>query len=113
MARKTKLTYKRIHINVTPSKTEKLKLLKQQNKISKQSKKRTQIQLKKLKQNILQYETKFNNIDSKIILENLGNKISENQKLIIQEIINSSKRKCPRGNRYTEDWVMLCMLLHI
>jgi len=36
MVRKTKLTYKRMHINVTPSKTEKLKLLKQQNKIRKQ-----------------------------------------------------------------------------
>lgn len=66
-----------------------------------------------MKQNILQYETKFNDIDSNIVLENLGNKISENQKIIIQEIISSSKKKCPRGNRYTEDWVMLCMLLHI
>jgi len=40
MARKTKFTQKRIHMNVTPSKTDKLNLLKQQNNIYKKTKKK-------------------------------------------------------------------------
>jgi len=46
MVREIKLTYKRIHIHVIPSKTEKLKLLNSKTRYV-NNKKRTQIQLKK------------------------------------------------------------------
>ncbi|KAF0748254.1 Transposable element P transposase [Aphis craccivora] len=59
MVREIKLTYKRIHIHVIPSKTEKLKLLNSKTRY---------------------YEIQFNNIEF------------------------SSKGKCPRGDRYAEDW---------
>lgn len=63
MVRKTKLTCKLIHINVNPSKTEKLKLLNSKTRYVNNNKKELKFSLKKLKQNILQYETKFNNIE--------------------------------------------------
>lgn len=40
-------------------------------------------------------------------------KIIEEQIEVIREIVNSAKRKGPTGNRYTEDWILTCMLLHI
>ncbi|XP_050590378.1 uncharacterized protein LOC126922135 isoform X1 [Bombus affinis] len=40
-------------------------------------------------------------------------KISKNQKLVIQEIISAAKTKDPKGRRYTDDFIMMCMLMNI
>ena len=40
-------------------------------------------------------------------------KISKNEKLVVQEIISAARKKDPRGRRYTDDFIMLCMLMNI
>lgn len=40
-------------------------------------------------------------------------KLSESQKTIIHEIIMTSKVDNSKSRRYTEDWILLCILLKI
>lgn len=40
-------------------------------------------------------------------------KINESETAVINEIIASSKIKNPKGCRYSENWLLLCILLHI
>lgn len=105
---------KRVHLLCTPSKLDKLKLLRKRNKNVKQLNRRSEKQIHKLKNQLKVCETKCSNLDEVIVLQNLTSKnIPQNYQLVIKEIIATSKRKSPNGNRYTEDWIMLCMLLHI
>jgi len=46
-------------------------------------------------------------------VSNVLNKLSESQKTIINEIITTSKVDNPKSRRYTEDWILLCILLKI
>ncbi|XP_029678707.1 uncharacterized protein LOC115244855 [Formica exsecta] len=39
--------------------------------------------------------------------------VPESQKLALKEIIAAASKKDTRGRRYTEEWVMLCMLMNI
>jgi len=105
---------KRVCLLCTPSKLEKLKLLCQHNKNIRELNRRTGKQLNKLKSQLNICQTKCSNLDESTILKNLtSNNIPKNYQLVIKEIIATSKRKSSKGNRYTEDWIMLCMLLHI
>lgn len=45
-------------------------------------------------------------------VKNLEN-VSANEKLVVQNIIESAKKSDARGNRYTHKFVMLCMLMNI
>lgn len=38
---------------------------------------------------------------------------NESQKAVINEIIASSKIKNPKGHRYSENWLLMCILLNI
>ena len=38
---------------------------------------------------------------------------NNNQRIVIQEIISAARKKDPRGRRYQEDFIMLCMLMNI
>ena len=38
---------------------------------------------------------------------------SKNEKAAIQEILNASKVKAPKGRRYSDEWIILCVLLHM
>lgn len=40
-------------------------------------------------------------------------KFNGSQKVLVQEIIKSSKVTCAKKRRYTEDWILLCILLKI
>ncbi|XP_071578318.1 uncharacterized protein [Temnothorax nylanderi] len=39
--------------------------------------------------------------------------ISKSQKLVVQEIIAAAKKKDAKGRRYSDEWIMLCMLMNI
>lgn len=64
---------------------------------------------------------KFNELKSKMQLvsnfyvddlhKNMN--VNESQSVLIKEIINCSKVKNVKGRRYSEDWLLLCMLLYI
>lgn len=40
-------------------------------------------------------------------------KLSNPQKILINEIINTSKREQKQNRKYSEDWILLCVLLKI
>lgn len=46
------------------------------------------------------------------LLDNNKN-ISDNERLAIKEILKSSKVKTSNRNRYSDKWVILCILLHM
>jgi len=104
---------KRICIKTTPNKHIKLKLLRKNIKNIRQIKQRTKTQLQKLKLQVQNYQKEFENLDGSVLIKNVESKIPQNQILIIKEMFASSNRKNPKGNHYTKDWIMLCMLLHI
>lgn len=57
---------------------------------------------------------KFRSLEHDTIVEKLfKNNTPPNHLLLIKEIFAAAEKKGPKGNRYTEDWIMLCMLLHI
>lgn len=39
--------------------------------------------------------------------------VNESQKAVINEIIASSKIKNPKGHTYSENWLLMCILLNI
>jgi len=43
----------------------------------------------------------------------LSNSLNDSQKTIIQEIVNSSRAPKPNNRRYSENWILLCILLKI
>lgn len=61
-----------------------------------------------VKRALADYQTKEANLTD----EHLNN-IPKNQKLVIQQIISAAKKTDSRGNRYSEEFIMLCMLLNI
>ena len=68
----------------------------------------------KLKNAISQAEERVHSLNKQSIIDkcNVSN-LSHAQQLCIQEIIAAARAKSPRGHRFTEDWVMLYMLMHI
>lgn len=68
----------------------------------------------KLNSELEEFQNKMKNISNRSINEILDtNNLNEPQKLIIQEIINTSKVTNPNNKRYSEDWILLCVLLRI
>lgn len=106
---------KRVHLSTTPSKSAKLKILRHKTILIKQSKQRATMHLMKLKTQFKKYESKLSNLGDDYLSEMaISNSIPYNQQLIIKEIVESSKRKNSKRNRYTENWpITLRMLLHI
>lgn len=49
-------------------------------------------------------------MDEESILQQIS---SHTHKLLVREILAASKCKDSRGNRYSDNWIMLCLLLHI
>jgi len=43
----------------------------------------------------------------------ISNRLNDSQKTIIQEIVNSSKAPKSNNRRYSENWILLCILLKI
>jgi len=77
------------------------------------------IKLFRLQTSINKLNTQLNNIHKRTremsdsAVSNVLNKLSESQKTIINEIISTSKVDNPKSRRYTEDWILLCVLLKI
>lgn len=84
---------KRVRLLCTPSKLEKLKLLRQRNKNIRELNRRAGKQLNKLKSQLNICQTKCSNLDESTILKNLtSNNIPKMYQLVIKEIIATSKR---------------------
>lgn len=40
-------------------------------------------------------------------------KITKNKRTVINEIFAAAGKKDPKNNRYSDDWIILCLLLHM
>lgn len=107
--RKSK-TIKRICLNVTPSKKHNLNLLRTRNNLKQQINRKLKQKIANMKFIIEDHEENLKQLDEETVLQKIP---SAKHKLLVQEILKSSKVKNLHGNRYSEDWVMLCLLLSI
>lgn len=77
--------------------------------------KRAKKTLREMKQSFRRMQRKFNKIKEERLERLLAEKhpnIPEHHLTAIKEILNSAKRKSPRGNRFSDDWILSSMLLH-
>ncbi|XP_043483110.1 uncharacterized protein LOC122511737 isoform X2 [Leptopilina heterotoma] len=51
--------------------------------------------------------------DEKIEEKLLNHNISINERLVIKEILKSSKHDNKKGNRYSQEWILQCLLFHM
>ncbi|KAL0103722.1 hypothetical protein PUN28_017764 [Cardiocondyla obscurior] len=85
---------------------------KRQNKIVLLRKKYYRAQ--KLKKELIDNETEVKILSIKDIENKLKEtNISHNELITLQEIIKFAKQKNPTGHRYNEEWILLCLLLHM
>jgi len=103
--RKSK-TIKTICLKVTSSKNHNLKLLRKRNHLKQQHNRKLKHTIANIKLIIEDYKEKIKNLDEETVLKKIP---SGKHQLLVQEILISSKRKNAHGNRYSEDWVILCL----
>lgn len=64
--------------------------------------------LQALTQSISEQQSKVAQLTDEVL-----ERVPANQKLVIQEIISAAKKKDLRGRRYTDEFIMLCMIMNI
>jgi len=101
---------KRISLKVTPSKKENLGLLRKRIYSKQRTNKTLGKKIVQLEAIIEDYKNKLANINEESILQKIS---SHTHKLLVHEILAASKCKNACGNRYSDNWIMLCLLLHI
>ncbi|KAL5239019.1 hypothetical protein ACI65C_006429 [Semiaphis heraclei] len=101
---------KRISLRVTPSKKENLKHLRKRNSLKQRINTKLGEKINQLESIIEDYKKKLENLYEESILQQIS---SHTHKLLVREILAASKCKDSRGNRYSDNWIMLCLLLHI
>ena len=85
------------------------KLYRQQNAL-KRAKKRIEI----LRSRILSQQAQINELKEENVFKKCEElNISDKQKMCVKEIMATAQKKNSKGRRYTEEWVMLCILMHI
>ncbi|CAH1710606.1 unnamed protein product [Aphis gossypii] len=105
---------KRVTLKMTPKSKKKLSLLQKRNELLRKQKKNCINKIKLLRQNMSELMSKFENVSKESISQKLTEmNCSGYQKTIIEEIVSAAKISNPKGRRYSDEWIMLCMLLHI
>lgn len=104
----------RIKIAVpTTEKQNKILLLRKKYYKAQKTKNRAKYISNILRKELTDNMTKIKEISMKSIEDQLkGTQISHNQLIAIQEIIKAAKHNT-KGRRYDEEWMLLCMLLHM
>lgn len=77
--------------------------------------KRAKKTLKQLRKSFRNLQRKFKNIKEETLHELLSGdnpQIPKEHATLIEEILKSAKRKSPKGNRFSDDWILTAMLLH-
>ncbi|KAE9522969.1 hypothetical protein AGLY_016600 [Aphis glycines] len=99
---------------LTPTRRGVLKSILSEKKNLKNSNVRFQSTIKKLQNSLSQSKNKMQLlVDDKINQILNAKKFSDSQKIIVREIIKGSKVANKKNNQYSEDWILLCVLLKI
>lgn len=88
--------------------SESYKILQKRMKRYRENARRTKKRLAEARTELQEWQTLMGNVP----IENI-NKLDDNQKLIMKEILAAAKKRDSRGNRYSENYIMQCMLLNI
>lgn len=78
------------------------------------AKKRAEYIANKVKTELISCMAKIKEVSTTNIKDQLKEKqLPQNQLIAIQEMIEAAKHKNLRGLRYNEEWILLCMLIHM
>ncbi|KYN07063.1 hypothetical protein ALC62_01978 [Cyphomyrmex costatus] len=92
----------------------KLLLLRKRYYKAEKIKKRSKYVVEKLKTELMNCMTQIKEISRQTIEDELKKEgIPKNQLTAIHEIIQAAKHRNPKGRRYHEEWILLCMLMHM
>lgn len=111
---KTRLTINRIYRASNPFDQRKIILLQKRNLRERRQKKRTQQRITLLQQSLREKSVELSTIRA----ETLDARCSElsvpaAQKNALKEIISAASKKNIKNRRYSEEWIMLCLLMNI
>lgn len=110
---KTKIS-QRIHISLSPDKQILVQQLRKKHKLTQQQKYRLETLNKKLKTDLFDLQDKMAKLSSRSLEEVLSkNMIPSNQRIALHELLAASQVCNPKGRRYSENWILLCLLFHI
>lgn len=88
--------------------------LRKNKKLLIQKSKRLKKRYESLRQQFATAQEKMSNLSSTDLSNILNNeKIAQNQKEAIQEIVSACKHSNSKGRRYSQHWILLCLLLHM
>lgn len=105
---------KRIHIVISPKRKIALTKLREKLGTAKKATTRANLKISELGKELEDLRIKLQGCEASVISEHLQNgKITANTATALKEILSDAKRKGPQGRRYSEDWILLCMLLHM
>lgn len=76
---------------------------------------RAQLRIRLLKETIKQNREKLINMSETSVNEllNKHENISNKEQLAIREILKAAKKESPKRHRYSDEWIVLCILLHM
>ncbi|XP_051170091.1 uncharacterized protein LOC127287300 [Leptopilina boulardi] len=101
--------------DLSPKKRAQLEKIKKIVKNTGRVKERAQATIRLLKATVKESQEKLSKTSDdcvdKMLSENSN--ISPNEQLAIKEILKASKVKSAKGRRYSDDWIILCLLLHM
>lgn len=104
----------RIRVIVSPKTKKRLSKLREKHHTTKKAHKRASTKLSQLEKELERCRTTLQRCEELDIQKHIERgAISENTGISLQEILNAAKRKSAKGRRYSEEWILLCMLLHM
>ncbi|CAI6357865.1 unnamed protein product [Macrosiphum euphorbiae] len=98
----------------SPNKKKTIKQLKKVKYVIKQKYSRASLKIARLQRDLIEIQNKMKDI-SDSSLNNMLNasNIPECQTKLVQEIFNAAKMKNPKNRKYSENWMLLCLLFQI
>lgn len=106
--------FKRIRLSVLPSQKQKLKSLRRAKSVLQQSRARLLKRNELLVKQIEDTKTELTKLQEEDIKEKLhALNMPPAQLLLLDECISAARCTTKRNRRYTDDWILLCLLLHI
>lgn len=111
---KKQKTVRRVSTSLNPVEKKKILAMRKKNSVIRRSKNRAKARVTLLLESL---RTKKEEM-SQVTTQSLEEKCSElnvegHQKIALKEIMGAATKKDAKGRRYTEDWIMLCMLMNI
>ncbi|XP_029344634.1 uncharacterized protein LOC115033917 [Acyrthosiphon pisum] len=104
----------RIRLLVSHRYRNQLQRLRMRHNVTRNKKNRTMILNKKFKNNIFNLQKQISELTSISLEERLlKNAVPNNQRIALLQILSASQVNNKKGCRYSEDWLLLCILFHM